>query len=260
MTRNHGHSSDEQLLGLPSPDSRHNSKRLLRTRASRKDWTMSTIRFAIVCVGAALSLAPARQLPPGITRTEILNNTNVLVARLRMAPGAREDVHTHPFSAVVVQIGAGDVDMRLGDARATSRREHGHVEFIGREVPHAAANAGPQPFDVVTIAIKPDRVKGGDAPASAAPGGITRTPVLENSEARVTRVAFAPGAREPVHSHPFDLVLVQRTPGRVEVRLGDAVTAKEYAAGDVIYLPRDVPHAVSNVGGAAFELYSIGVR
>ena len=198
--------------------------------------------------------------PPGITRTEILNNATVLVARLRMAPGAREDVHTHPFSAVVVQIGAGDVDMRLGDARATTRWEHGRVEFIARDVPHAAANAGSQPFDVVTIAIKPDRVKGGDAPATAPPAGITRTPVLDNTEARVARVGFAPGAREPVHQHPFDLVLVQLTPGRVEVRLADAVTTKDYAAGDVIYLPRDVPHAVAHAGGGAFEIYSVGIK
>jgi quercetin dioxygenase-like cupin family protein len=211
-----------------------------------------------VCV-VLLGLAVTAQ-PPGITRTEILNNANVLVARLRMAPGAREELHTHPFSAVVVQIGAGDVDMRLGDARATTRREHAHAEFIGREVPHAAANAGSQPFDVVTIAIKPDRVKGGEAPAAPAPAGITRTPVLDNADARVTRVQFAPGAREPVHQHPFDLVLVQLTPGRVEVRLGDAVTTKDYAAGDVIYLPRDVPHAVAHVAGGAFEIYSVGIK
>ena len=207
-----------------------------------------------------LGLTISAQPPPGITRTEILNNATVLVARLRMAPGAREDVHTHPFSAVVVQIGAGEVDMRLGDARATTRWEHGRVEFIAREVPHAAANAGSQPFDVVTIAIKPDRVKGGDAPAAAAPAGITRTPVVDNAEARVARVGFAPGAREPVHQHPFDLVLVQLTPGRVEVRLGDAVTTKDYAVGDVIYLPRDVPHAVAHAGGGAFEIYSVGIK
>jgi quercetin dioxygenase-like cupin family protein len=214
---------------------------------------------ATALCGALLGLTAGAQ-PPGITRTEILNNANVLVARLRMAPTAREEVHTHPFSAVVVQVGAGDVDMRLGDARATTRREHGHVEFIGRDVPHAAANVGSQAFDVVTIAIKPDRVKGGEAPPMAAPPGMTRVPVLDNAEARVTRVGFAPGAREPVHQHPFDLVLVLLTPGRVEVRLADAVTTKDYAAGDVIYLPRDVPHAVAHAAGAAFEIYSIGIK
>lgn len=177
-----------------------------------------------------------------------------------MAPDAREAVHTHPFSAIVIQIGAGEVDMHLGDSRATNRRAHGFVEYIPKEAPHAAANVGTASFDVVTIAIKPDRRPGGEAPASAAPPGITRKPVTDNADARVTRVGFARSAREPVHAHPFDLVVVQLTPGRVEVRLGDDVTTRDYAAGEVIFLPRDIPHAVSNVGTAPFEVYSVGIK
>jgi quercetin dioxygenase-like cupin family protein len=198
--------------------------------------------------------------PPGITRTELENNATVLIVRLSMAPGAREDVHTHPFSAVVVQIGAGDVDMRLGDGHTTTRRAHGFVEFIPQEVPHAAANVGQEAFDVVTIAMKPDRRPGGDAPASPAPAGITRTPVLENAEARVTHVTFASQAREPVHAHPFDLVVVQITAGRVDVRIGEQVSTREHAPGEVIFLPRDVPHAVSNADGRPFEILSVGIK
>jgi quercetin dioxygenase-like cupin family protein len=214
------------------------------------------VALATMGTGSQQAGAP----PPGITRTELENNATVLMARLRMAPGAREDVHTHPFSAVVVQIGAGDVEMRLGDERATTRRAHGSVEFIPRDMPHAAANVGPEPFDVVTIAIKPDRLPGGDAPAPAAPPGITRAQLLENAETRVTRVTFGPSAREPVHTHPFDLVVVQLTTGRVEVRIGEQVRTRESAPGDAIFLPRDVPHAVSNVAGAAFEILSVGIR
>jgi quercetin dioxygenase-like cupin family protein len=198
--------------------------------------------------------------PPGITRTEVLNNETVLVARLRMAPGAREDVHTHPFSAVVVQIDAGDVEMHLGSVRSTTRREPGFIEFIPQAVPHAAANVGRAPFDVVTIAMKPDRRPGGDAPASPAPAGITRAPVLDNAEARVAHVSFTPSAREPVHAHPFDLVVVQLTAGRVEVRIGDQVSTRDYAPGEVTFLPRDVPHAVSNVGRGPFEILSVGIK
>lgn len=216
---------------------------------------------AIVSLVASFSaVQQAAQLPPGITRTEIVNNASVLVARLRMAPDAREDVHTHPFSAIVVQIGAGDVDMRLGDARATSRREHGFVEYIPRETPHAAGNVGREAFDVVTIALKPDRRPGGEAPAAPVPTGITRTPVTDNADARVTRVRFAPSAREAVHSHPFDLVVVPLMKGRMEVRLGADVTTKEYGAGEAVFLPRDVPHAVSNVGASPVELLSVGVK
>jgi quercetin dioxygenase-like cupin family protein len=38
------------------------------------------------------------------------------------------------------------------------------------------------------------------------------------------------------------------------------VTAKDYAAGDVIFLPRDVPHAVSNVGTSRFDVLSVGIK
>jgi beta-alanine degradation protein BauB len=217
--------------------------------------------IGVICAVAAFGAGQqAPQPPQGVTRTELVNNATVLVARLRFAPGAREEVHTHPFSAVVVQIGAGDVDMRLGDKHATSRREHGVVDFIPKEMPHAAANVGRDPIDFVTIAIKADRKPGGEAPPTAAPEGITRTPVLDNPETRVARVSFAPSAREPVHTHPFDLVVVQLTPGRVEVRLGGDVTTKDYAAGEAIFLPRDVPHAVSNVGSASFDLLSVGIK
>jgi quercetin dioxygenase-like cupin family protein len=221
------------------------------------------IALGLIVVGVTTPGAAAQQAgppPPGITRTELENNATVLIARLRMAPGAREDVHTHPFSAVVVQIGAGDVDMRLGDGHTTTRRAHGFVEFIAKEVPHAAANVGQEPFEVVTIAMKPDRRPGGDAPALPVPSGITRAPLLDNADTRVTQVTFASMAREPVHTHPFDLVVVQLTPGRVELRVGEQVSTRDQAPGDVIFLPRDVPHAVSSADSGPFEILSVGIR
>lgn len=220
----------------------------------------AAIALACALGGALAGAARAQNPPPGITRTALIENDTVMMARLRMAPGAKEDVHTHPFSAVVVQVDAGEVDMRLGDAHATSRRPAGFVEFIPREVPHAAANVGTTAFDLVTIALKPDRRPGGDAPAAAVPAGITRTAVLDNGEARVTRVEFAPAAREPVHSHPFDLVVVALTAGRIELQLGGRIETKDYAAGEPMFLPRDIPHAVSNAGGVPLRVLSIGVK
>jgi quercetin dioxygenase-like cupin family protein len=221
-------------------------------------------RRSFLAAGATLmgaaSRARAQTMPPGITRTQLLENSSVMIARLSLAPGARETIHTHPFSAVVVQLGPGDVETRIGTRPESGRRERGHVDFIAAEMPHAAANIGSAPFDLVTIALKPDRTRGGTQAPAEAPAGIARTPVLDNAEARVTRVAFSPAAREPVHSHPFDLVLVQISPGRMEVLLGDKKDVKDYAAGDVVFLPRDVPHAVANAGAAAFEIMSVGVK
>lgn len=198
--------------------------------------------------------------PPGITRTPLIENDGVMMARLRMAPGAKEDLHTHPFAAIVIQLTAGEVDMRMADARSTSRRPAGFVEFIANNVPHAAANVGGAPFDLVTIALKPERKRGGEAPAQPAPAGITRSPVLDNADAQVTRVEFAPQAREPVHSHPFDLVVVPLTGGRLEVRVGERVETREYAPGDPLFLPREISHAVSNVGSAPLTVFSVRIK
>jgi quercetin dioxygenase-like cupin family protein len=222
--------------------------------------TRAAVLAAALAAAAPEAGAQTPVMPAGITRAQLIDNATVMIARLGFAPGAREEVHTHPFPAIVIQLGAADVDMRLGPGHTIGTRAHGYVEFIDRDLPHAARNAGTAAFDVVTVAIKADRKPGGDQPAAAAPPGITRTPMLDNAEARVTRVAFAPGAREPVHAHPFDLVVVPLEPGRMEVRLGNDVATKAYAAGEAMFLPRDVPHAVSNVDGRPIEVLSIGIK
>jgi quercetin dioxygenase-like cupin family protein len=202
----------------------------------------------------------AQTMPAGITRTPLVENDTVMVARLSMAPGAREQTHTHPFSAVVVQLGPGEVEMRLGTNAETARRDRGHVEFIAAEMPHAAANVGSAPFDVVTVALKPGRKRGGEQAPTAARADITRTQVLENNDARVAQATFQPAAREPLHSHPFDMVIVQLDPGRMEVLVGEERTAKDYAAGDVVFLPRDVPHSVANIDTRPLRIASVTVK
>jgi beta-alanine degradation protein BauB len=204
--------------------------------------------------------ATAQTTPPGITRTPVLDNSSVMIARLKMAPGAREEVHTHPFSAVVVQLDAGEVEMRVGTKRETAKQPPGHLEFIAAEIPHAAANVGGAPFDLVTVALKADRTRGGEQPPSPAPAGITRTVALDNTEARATRVTFGPGSRETTHTHPYDLVLVQLTPGRMELQMGSDRTTRNYAPGDVVFIPRDTPHAAISADTKPFDVVSVGVK
>jgi len=206
------------------------------------------------------TLVLAQAMPAGITRSPLLDNDTVMVARLNLAPGAREQMHTHPFSAVVVQLAAGDVETRVGTTADTARRDRGDVQFIAAEMPHAAANVGGASFDVVTIAIKPTRRRGGEQPPTAARPGISRTPVLDNSETRVARAVFDPGAREPVHTHPFDMVIVQLESGRMDVQVGEDRTTREHAVGEVVFLPRDVAHSVANVDRRPLTILSVAVK
>ena len=91
------------------------------------------------------------------------------------------------------------------------------------------------------------------------PQGIKRTDLMRNDLSAPGReviqvlVEFAPGVAFPKHSHPGEEI-AYITEGELEYALeGRApVTLK---AGDALFIPAGVPHAVKNVGsGSAVEL------
>jgi quercetin dioxygenase-like cupin family protein len=113
------------------------------------------IVFAAVALVPLSGVTQAPPLPPGVSRQPLVENERVTVARLTMQPGAREEVHTHPFDAVVVQLTAGTVEMTVAGERTAGPLDAGRVWFIAKGVPHAAANIWSESFDVVTVALKP---------------------------------------------------------------------------------------------------------
>jgi quercetin dioxygenase-like cupin family protein len=206
------------------------------------------------------ALAQSSQLLPGVSRTVLTDNATVLVTRLGYEAGKGETSHTHPFSAVVMQLTPGDVDMTIGSDHSRTRCDVGTVWFIAANVPHAAINTGTMPFEQIAIAIKPTRSPAPAAAPTDAPPGIGRTLVIDNAEARVVRVQFAPGGREPVHTHPYDLLTVQIAAGRLEILVGSEKTTAERAPGNVQFVPRDVQHAYASVDTKRLELLSVGIK
>lgn len=93
------------------------------------------------------------------------------------------------------------------------------------------------------------------------PAEPVRTPVLQNTTVAVTQMRFAPGTRETTHAHPFPLVLVQITPGEIEVKEQDA-SKRGNRPGEVWYLPAQRPHSITprQAGnGAPIEMLAIAV-
>ena len=221
---------------------------------------MTKVLAAGMLALAATASRQAAQPPPGITRTAILDNATAIIARLQMEPGSRETIHTHPFSAVVIQLSAGTIDMTIGKVRARQQRDPGFVWFIGKDAPHAAINAGPEAVQFVTIGIKPDRPPAAAARPTQPPAGIARETILDNEEARVVRVRFAPGGREPLHTHPNDLVIVQLTPGRIEIVEGPTRSDDDRAPGLVRFLPRGVLHAYASTDTRPIEMLSVAIK
>lgn len=207
-----------------------------------------------------LLFAALVQMPAGISRTQLIDNGTVMCARLIYSAGAAETSHTHPFAAVVIQLTPGDVDMTIGSEHTRAHRDAGFAWYIPREVPHALVNVGQDKIEQITIAIKPDRPAAAPGPATTAPPGISRTTLLDNSDTRVVRVEFSPTGREPTHEHPNDLVTVQLTSGRLEIAVGSEKKIEQLAPGEVLFLPRNVPHSYASADQSAFTLMSVTIK
>jgi quercetin dioxygenase-like cupin family protein len=185
----------------------------------------------------AMFLAPAPQPSP----TTLLDNATVAVVRRHLAAGAHETITAAGTPLLVVPPAS-------------------NPSFVAAGNSYTARNDSAAPIDVLVVAIKQSRRPAAAAPPTAAPSGITRTTLIDNADVRVVRVTFAPGSREPVHTHPNDLLTVQLTPGRFDVLLGSDRSGGREAAGSVKFLPRDVPHAYISTDDGPFELLSVSIK
>ena len=188
-------------------------------------------------------LASAMQTAPqGVTEATVLDNATVNVTRLRVAPGERKTVGDGTTSVVVISV------------------DLGRPVFLEANKNQLAINNGPKPLDLLAIRIKPTRPPAPAAPATEAPPGITRTTLIDNADVRVVRVQFAPDGREPLHTHPNDLLTMQVTDGEVEIVAGADRSSALREAGFVQFIPRNVSHAYANADEKPFELLSVSIK
>jgi quercetin dioxygenase-like cupin family protein len=221
----------------------------------------STIVTAVVLAAVAAAVSAQAPLGPnGIGRRPVFDNATVDVAQLLLLPGARETPHTHTSPMIIIQLSRGTFETRNGTVSGTRTREPGEVEFVGVNSMHAAANPGVSPFELIVVTLNPARVRGGTADAQTAPPGITRRGLIDNSDATISRVDFAPAAREPVHTHPYDLVVVPIRAAMLDLQVGTARETRGYAAGEAIFIARNQRHAVANPGPEAFAVVAIAVK
>jgi len=98
--------------------------------------------------------APPTEAPPGITRTTLVDNTDVRVVRVELTPGSREPLHRHPNDLLTVQLNPARVQQRIGSRRSDAPRTAGFTQFVSRNVSHAYANRGDRTLEMLSFSIK----------------------------------------------------------------------------------------------------------
>ncbi|HEY7292377.1 MAG TPA: cupin domain-containing protein [Vicinamibacterales bacterium] len=220
---------------------------------------------AAACIAAVLSIAvcagqgETRLAVAAPERTSVLDNGTTAVSRFSFAAGTREETHTHPFPILIVQITPGQLTVMDREMVRVGGRA-GEVWFIPANVPHAATNRSTGSIAILQVGIKPERQPAPAAPPTTAPPGITRSTIVDNDDVRVVRVRFAPEGREPLHTHPNDLLTIQVTGGRVEIVMGAERSTAEREPGFVQFVGRGVSHAYASADSKPFELLSVAFK
>ena len=222
------------------------------------------IRAAVIAAAASLvgaAAATAVRTGPADDPGTLVDNASVRVMRHHLAPGATAGVAPIESPALIVQLTAGDVDLTVGNARASGPREAGAIAYVPARTQARARNiADRAATDIVVVGFKQGRVRPGEMPSVDAPPGITRTPLLDNGDTRVVRVEFASNGREPVHTHPYDLITLQISQGRVEILDGDTKTTGDREPGFANFVPRNRPHAYASADSKTFEILSVAIK
>jgi quercetin dioxygenase-like cupin family protein len=186
----------------------------------------------LVLAGACLTAAASHAAPP----TVVLDNARVRVLRAASAEAAAD----HPAAVVVVlQDGA---TRKAGDAYwsgdATARRDLGDVGSVLIVEPKASA---PPPAPPPSAAVSPD-------PSTFA--GMSFRPLFDNDRVAVIRGRMDVGAREGLHTHASDIVVVHISGGSIEDTADGKTTVHRWHRGDVEFEARGSRHSARNVGAA----------
>jgi len=182
----------------------------------------------------AATIAPS-QVARDETPRVVLDNASVRV--YRAAGGPLTGVEHGP--AVVVS---------LGDSRGSGS---GSAEWV--------EDAAAPPADLHVrgpiVVVQPrgeiaEAPRGGSKPGDSPFTGMSFHTMFENARVQVIRARMEVGAREGVHTHAADTIVVHLSGGAIEDTAGGKTVVNRWKNGDVEFEGLGTSHSARNVGGA----------
>jgi quercetin dioxygenase-like cupin family protein len=103
-----------------------------------------------------------------------------------------------------------------------------------------------QPIRQAVVAAPPAGSKPGEAPFT----GMSFKPLFDNDRVSVIRARMEVGAREGVHTHGSDTIVVHLSGGDIEDTADGKTVVNHWTRGDVEFEGLGTSHSARNVGGA----------
>jgi quercetin dioxygenase-like cupin family protein len=119
----------------------------------------------------------------------------------------------------------------------------------------AASIATSTTFDASEMHRQPPRPATAQPPAGSKPGdapftGMSFKPVFENDRMTVIRARMEVGAREGLHTHGSDTLVVHLSGGEIEDTANGKTVVNRWKPGDVEFEGLGTSHSARNVGSA----------
>jgi quercetin dioxygenase-like cupin family protein len=191
----------------------------------------------------------------------VLENAQVRVFQVEIAPHAATLMHRHARDYVFVSLGAAEFENDVaGKPPVTVKLQDGETRFSAGGFAHIVKNLAETPFRNVTIELlqpAPTTPGGGDEKPRELPGG-TITPLFVKDGVRVSDVRLKAGGVIPKHHHdsPHLVVAVTDLSLRNEVE-GQAAVTRTLKAGEVAWIPGGITHTLTNVASGEARMITL---
>lgn len=206
--------------------------------------------FPCVLLPMLLLTAVAQQAPVPVEQEPVhhivLQNDDVIVMRVTVAPGERTLYHIHPRDRAGVELAASTTTQQSfgqaeGQAATSSVGQLFARADADKPFTHRVHNVGSTEMDVIDVEF----MKRPATPSPSAAGPVA----AENPSARVYKWDMAAGEATPMHSHVRPYLIVAVTPMQLKMTAPNGqFRAEQVKAGDLHWVPSEVTHWLKNEG------------
>jgi len=230
---------------------------------------MKTMRLAALLLLAGCATTPPPQAPaaravdavesiPANYRV-LLENELVRTVEHRLAAGATEPLHSHPYPRVLYAL--TDSRIRVGDGALSTMRA-GEVAYREPQA-HAIQNVGNSESRLIMVELKkaqPQRmyIPQTDDSTSVAPH-VYRV-LFENENVRVLESRTTPGTATAMHSHPGLVFGYRILPSRSRITFPDGNTVELDSQPGAFWIDSPSRHSVQNSGSTDSHTLLVEVK
>ncbi len=181
-----------------------------------------------------------------------VDNDRVRVLEARLAPGDKEQMHSHPPYVIYVISGGKALD-HTADGKTTEMALSAGDVVYRDATRHWAENVGTTEIHLILIELKTSQSSVLTAQTAAAPDAVKLSPQfytirIDNDRVRVVEYRLKPGQREPMHTHLAGVAYVIG-PAKLRTTFADGASVDgTLGAGDVHWREQNVVHSVENIG------------